>query len=139
MLKKKATGLDLAPPDVAVTAATGKEKKPPCRFTLWVRLRPDAGFTFRFSDDPYSMCIRGDKYEGEDVAKMLKYLLGIVKNRHRSYVFMHLFDNAKPAETGEKLVLKIHHGEVKKNALHQYAELLKNFHLPEYLSYEVKD
>lgn len=105
---------------------------------MFVRLRPDAGFTFKFSDDPYSICMRGDKYD-ERLDKQLKYLLGVIKAHFRSYVFMQIFDNAKPAESGEKLVFKIHHCEVKKNVLTEYTELLKNFHLPEWMAHEVKD
>jgi hypothetical protein len=108
-----------------------------CRFDMFVRVKIDHHFKFPGGKKEFTM--RGDKYEKEDVIKMLKYLLNTVKNHYKQYFLVELYDHSKPANKGEKLILKILNGEVKINLLTEYAAQLKDYHLPEYLSYEIKN
>jgi hypothetical protein len=107
-----------------------------CRFDMFVMLRNEVPMTFVTGSKEW--CIRGDKYKTE-ANKMLQYLLGIVKNHHSNYYLMELYDNTKPKENGERLILKILNNQVKVNRLLNYPDLIKNFSLPEWLSYEIKN
>lgn len=107
-----------------------------CRFDMFSMLRNDN--TMTFSNGKKEWCFRGDKYSTEP-NKMLKYLLGIVKNHRTNYYLIELYDNTRPTTDGERLILKLVNNQVKVNRLHNYSELLKNFSLPEWLSYEVTD
>jgi hypothetical protein len=122
-----------APPvDMPVNAAP-KER---CRFDMFATLKNEV--RMNFSNGTKQWCFRGDKFNNEP-PKMLRYLLGIVKNHYESYYLFELYDNTKPKTDGERLILKILNGKVKVNRLPDYSELLQNFHLPEYLSYEIKN
>jgi hypothetical protein len=114
-----------------VTAA-----RPRCRFDMFVMLRNDVNMTF--ANGSKEWCFRGDKYS-EVPKKMLTYLLGIVKNHSANYYLMELYDNTKPRENGERLIFKILNNTVKVSRLMNYPELLQNFSLPEWLSYEITD
>lgn len=109
-------------------------KKERCRFDMFCMLRNDVQMSF--STGAKEWCFRGDKWNQEP-NKMLHYLLGIVKNHRTNYYLMELYDNTKPKECGERLILKILNNQVKVNRLNEYSELLKNYSLPEWLSYEV--
>lgn len=109
-------------------------KKERCRFDMFCMLRNDVQMTFATGAKEW--CFRGDRWNQEP-NKMLHYLLGIVKNHRCNYYLMELYDNTKPKESGERLILKILNNQVKVNKLTEYSELLKNYSLPEWLSYEV--
>lgn len=113
-----------------------KEKKERCRFDLFVRVKET--LPARFLNGKKEFCFRGDKHDTEP-AKMIRYLLGIVKNHHRQYNVMELYDNTKPKTDRERVIVKVLNGQVKINRLTLYTELLKDFHLPEILSYEITD
>lgn len=106
-----------------------------CRFDMFANLKDNVNMNF--SNGTKQWCFRGDKFNPEP-HKMLRYLLGIVKNHYDKYYLFELYDNTKPKTDGERLVLKILNGQVKVNRLHDYGELLRDFSLPEFLSYEVK-
>lgn len=120
-----------APTEMPVLPAKSR-----CRFDMFCMLRNDVQMTF--STGAKEWCFRGDKYHQEP-AKMLRYLLGIVKNHHTNYYLMELYDNTRPKTDGDRLVLKVLNNQVKVNRLHQYPDLLKNFSIPQWLSYEITD
>ncbi len=92
------------------------------------------GCNFRFPGGKKEWCQRGDKFQSKN---QLTYLLNVVKNRGRNYRVIVLYDNRVPGETGGREILKIVNGEVKRNLLTRYTELLKGYHLPENMSYEI--
>jgi hypothetical protein len=133
-----------APLQPAMAAATVKDstQKPPCRFTLFVRVSDDNPFRFKYvkpGEDDRCFTFRGDMYGATDPVKMLKTLLGIVKSKYRMYKLMELKDNIKPTDSGECLILKMLNNEVKRNLLLEYIPMLHNYHLPDKFCYEIKD
>jgi hypothetical protein len=126
--------LKTKPPDTVENFESLLPKKERCRFDLFVAKNNGEP---PFVNGKMEWCHRGDKYSPEDF-KMLKFLLGIVKNHHATHRLMELYDHTKSTTNGERLILKIFKNEVKVNRLTDYAHLLNNFHLPEWLSVEVK-
>ena len=94
---------------------------------------------FRYPGDQEVWTHRGDKFCKVDPQpdKMLRYLLGIVKNRwHEHYIFQ-LHDNSIPAKENESLILHVLNGIVKQNFIPNYGDLLVDFFLPPDLAYTV--
>lgn len=102
------------------------------------RVKESSSFRFKRFDDPLFGWIRGDTYEKNSVAKMLQYLIGYIKNHNRQYVHMTIVDTSKKKGDEDYVVLKILNGIPKINLLPDYGDLIKDYHLPEYLSYEIK-
>ena len=115
-----------------------KVVKDKCRFMMLCRVKESSSFRFRKFDDPLFGWIRGDTYEKNDVAKMLQYLVGYIKNHHRQYVHMTIVDTTKKKSDADYVVVKMLNGIPKINLLTNYEDLIKNYNLPEYLSYEIK-
>lgn len=113
-------------------------KKEKCRFMMLCRVKESSTFRFKRFEDPLFGWIRGDKYEKNDVGKMLQYLVSFIKNHHRQYVHMTICDTTKNSSSDDYIVLKILNGIPKINRLPEYSELLKEYNLPEQLSYEIK-
>ena len=120
------------------------EPKERCRFDMFVRVKKD--HHFKFPGGKKEFTIRGDKYDKEDTIKMLKFLLNTVKNHYKQYLLVELYDNATLVKnddgvyvkTDETLILKLVNGEPKCNRLiRHYTEAIKDYCLPEYLSYEI--
>jgi hypothetical protein len=112
------------------------EKKPRCRFDMFTRRKKNSIEPVKNAKEEFTY--RGDKYS-TDPSKMLKLLVGMVKNYHRQYVVMELYDNTKPKGDPDRIILKMLNGIPKINRLPDYAELIIDYPLPEYLSYEMKD
>lgn len=106
-----------------------KKPRPRSRFELYVRLHENQ--KFRFYGDKLDWTLRGDCKKGnESPEKQLRYLLNNIKRRFESYLSIELYDTSLPKQDGERLVLKILHGDVKVNGLHWYQDLLKDYALP---------
>ncbi len=111
------------------------EKKTPCRFDMFTRRKKDAPGPVRNAKQLFTY--RGDKYSQEP-SKMMKYLIGIVLNYHKQFAVMQIHDNSiKPAGSPERIILKILNGVPKINRLPNYVDLLTDYPLPEFLSYEI--
>jgi hypothetical protein len=117
---------DPPPPQPAVTADGVVQ----CRFELFVRLR--TGLISMFKDQQRCWCYRGDKYTDEE-PRMLKNLLNLAKNKVDNYFLMELYDNNKPRNDGQRLILKVQDRKIKVNRLNNYADMLQQFPLPEWL------
>lgn len=113
---------------------TTTEKQAPARFDMFTRRKKESVAPVRNGKELFTY--RGDKYSTEP-DKMIRYLLGIVLNYRKQYAVMMLQDNTKPRHDPERVILKILNGEPKINRLPAYSNLLKDYALPEYLSYEI--
>lgn len=109
-----------------------KDPSTRCRFELFVRLKP--GVPSPFKDQKRTWCYRGDKYTDEP-HKMLRNLLRMVEKQFTAYEILILSDNDQGSD--EKTVLKIVSDTIQRNQLHQYALMLSNFKLPEFLKITV--
>ena len=106
-----------------------KKQQPRSRFEMFVRLNEQQ--KFRFYGDKLTWTLRGDcKKDNDTPQKQLRYLLNNLKRRFESYVLIQIYDTTLPKNEGERLVLKVLHGEVKVNGLHWYEDLLKDYALP---------
>lgn len=112
------------------------EKRTPCMFDMFTRRKKTSYLPVKDAKEVFTY--RGDKYSN-DPDKMLKYLLGMVVNYRRQYAVMMIRDTRKPANDPGRIILKVLNGEPKINRLPQYADLIKNYSIPEYLSYEIID
>jgi|SRR6185437_1143110 len=112
------------------------EKRTPCRFDMFTRRKKTATAPVKNAKEIFTY--RGDRYSSEP-EKMLQLLIGMVKNHRRQFAVMMIRDNSKPPGNPEHIILKILNGEPKINRLPEYSELIKNYSLPEYLSYEITD
>lgn len=113
-------------------------KKEKCRFMMLCRVKENSTFRFRYFEDPLFGWIRGDRYEKTDIAKMLQYLVSYIKNHNKQYVHMTICDTTKKESSDDYVIVKILNGQPKVNRLPEYTDLLKNYNLPEELSYEIK-
>ena len=116
---------------------TTQLKKPPCRFDLFTRYKNDV--PSKLPGGAREWCHRGDKFDKINPEKMLSFLLGIIKNHRQLYTVIVLRDNAKPLTDKDRVIVNISNGQIRKNILTEYGELIKNIPLPEFLSYEIRD
>jgi hypothetical protein len=108
------------------TGAGSAGKKPPCRFTMTVRLPENSKITFH---GKRIWTFRGDKYS-EQPNHQLRTLLNQFKNHWRQYMMAYISDNTKPIEDGEVCIYKYLKGRVTVNRLEEYSLLLKDYCLP---------
>lgn len=110
------------------------EKRELCRFDMFTRRKKASAGPVKQAKEVFTY--RGDRY-GSDMDKMLKYLIGMVRNYNRQFAVMDIRDNSKPKDHPEHTILEMRNGRPVKNLLiTRYAELI-NFPLPEWLSYEI--
>lgn len=107
------------------------EKRTPCRFDMFTRRKKTSLPPVKNAKEVFTY--RGDRYSTEP-DKMLKLLLGMVVNYRKQFAIMMIRDNSN-----NKIILKILNGEPKINRLPEYSELIKNYSIPEYLSYEIDE
>ena len=112
------------------------EKRTPCRFDMFTRRKKTSAAPVKNAKEVFTY--RGDKYSNEP-DKMLKLLIGMVVNYRKQFAVMMIRDNSKPPDHPERIILKVLNGEPKINRLPEYSELIKNYSIPEYLSYEIID
>lgn len=111
-------------------------QRPPCRFDMFTRRKKTSLAPVKNAKEVFTY--RGDKYS-EEPDKMLKLLIGMVVNYRKQFAVMVLCDNTKQKHDPERIILKILYGEPKINRLPAYSTLLKDYPLPEYLSYDITD
>jgi hypothetical protein len=101
-----------------------------CRFDLFVTLKrecvPFAPHKSR------TWCHRGDKYTQEP-DKMLCNLLRLFTNWKHSWTNAELYDNTRPKNDPERIVLKFRHGQIIINRLRTYEAMIADYPLPEIL------
>lgn len=115
---------------------TMNEKRPPCRFDMFTRRKKTSMPPVKNAKEVFTY--RGDRYSTEP-EKMLQLLIGMVRNHRKQFAVMMIRDNSKPPDSPERIILKILNGEPKINRLPEYGELIKNYPIPEYLSYEITE
>ena len=103
-----------------------------CRYDMMIRFPSDM---IRFTSNPFTE--RGDRYEKNDPNKMLVYLIRYFVNKHikERWVRVELYDNTKPFEDVERVILKYEQGEIKINMLKNYQSCfdLVRYTLPQFL------
>lgn len=110
------------------------EKRTPCRFDMFTRRKKTATAPVKNAKEIFTY--RGDRYSSEP-EKMLQLLIGMVKNHRRQFAVMMIRDNSKPSSSREKIILKLINGKPCVNRILNYPELIRDFPLPEYLSYSI--
>jgi hypothetical protein len=107
------------------------EMRTPCRFDMFTRRKKTSAAPVKDAKEVFTY--RGDKYSNEP-DKMLKLLVGMVVNYRKQFAVMMIRDNSNG-----KVILKMLNGEPKINRLPDYSALIKNYPIPEYLSFEISD
>lgn len=105
-----------------------------CYFDMFSVRKPECG---PFRNGKFEFTIRGDARSGATPEKMIKYLLGIVKNYSHQYSLFLLRDNSKIGCGNDRIVFKMLHNKIEKNKLPNYADILSGFEMPEWLATEV--
>jgi hypothetical protein len=102
-----------------------------CYFDMFVRYRPGLHTKGTF-------CYRGD-YRGKGVPpfteppKMLQALLRFFDRKHYQWVVVEIYDNTYPKSDNRRTVLKYCNGLLELNRLHNYADMLTDFPMPDWL------
>ncbi len=112
------------------------ETKEKCRFDMFTRRKKESLPPVKNAKEVFTY--RGDQYKKEP-DKMLQHLISIVENYRKQFVVMMLCDHTKPKNSRDRIILKVLHGIPRINRLCDYPDLLKDYPLPEWLSYEIKD
>ncbi len=98
-----------------------------CRFDLFVR------YYKREHREKETFCYRGDHFGIVEPKKMLCSLLRFfIKENYRWYI-AELYDNTKPKNDFERIVIKWNGGKILENRLNNYAPMLTDFPMPEWL------
>ncbi len=110
-----------------------------CRFDMYVVVKDEVPFEFNFGDKgkKKGCTVRGDKFS-KDINKWLPFLLKNATKFRKEYKSVELYDNSKPKSSTERIILKMYRGKVIINLLTKYMELFKDYPLPAYLNYEVR-
>jgi hypothetical protein len=105
-----------------------------CRFDMLIRWPDHAGRRI----NPFTM--RGDRFGIIEPDKMLCSLLKYFVKDHRKWMFCELYDNTKPLNEANRLILEYKKGKIIKNILPKhYSEMLEQFPLPEYLKTNIEE
>lgn len=99
-----------------------------CRFDMFIRLRPEAIVKGKSA----TWCHRGDKYANEP-DRMLQSLLKMFMRHHSKYILAELYDNTKPKNDVDRVILKFNAGTIEINKLAEYKILLSSMPIPNYL------
>jgi len=101
------------------------------RFDMFVVLKPQA--VSRYPKRSLAWCHRGDKYT-DDPDKMLCNLLKMFINHYKQYQLVELYDNTRPKNDPERIIMKLKDGVIEINRLLPlYSPMLTKIYLPEYL------
>lgn len=97
---------------------------------MFIRLEP--GQASRYPGRSLTWCHRGDKFTN-DPEKMLCNLLRMYIKNPGKYSLIELYDNTKPKNDKERVILRVFNGVIEINRLQLYNAMLTKFVLPEYL------
>lgn len=104
-----------------------------CRFDMMIKWPSNV---IRVTSNPFTE--RGDRFEKQDVRKMLRYLISYFHNKHRKekWVMVELYDNSITIDDPERLVMRYKDGVLEFNRLKNYIGMFEeiNFRLPVFLS-----
>lgn len=113
---------------------TKNEKKALCRFDLFTRRKKSVPVPVQNAKEVFTY--RGDQYDVEP-EKMLQRLVTMIVKYKKQYAIMILRDNAIPKNLPDHIVVKMENGQPTINRLSNYNDLIKDFAIPEYLSYDI--
>lgn len=103
-----------------------------CQFDMMIRFPDDM---IRKTSNPYTQ--RGDKYDKKDPNQMLVFLLRYFINKHQKegWIRIELYDNSKPLNSEQRVILKYEKGKIVTNRLSNYLHCFKEayFTLPQWL------
>jgi hypothetical protein len=98
-----------------------------CRFDMFVRWD---GYANRRKQ---TFCYRGDFFGNFDPDKMLCSLLKFLIKQHGKWYVAELYDNTRPKDDPERIVVRWNRGVIEENRLKNYRPMLANISLPEWL------
>lgn len=101
-----------------------------CRFDMFVRLKPDN--VNRYPNNSFTWCHRGDRYT-QDEFQMLGKLLQMLIRHHEKYISIELYDNNFERNEPKRVIVKMYKGNVEKNLLYDYSDMIEKIILPEWL------
>lgn len=101
------------------------------RFDLFIVLRPEIA---KKQNRSPTWCHRGDKYQ-PDPDRQLSNLIKLFCNHYGKYRLAELYDNTRPKNDPDRIVLKYKDGVIEKNRLNDYAAMLEQTPLPDFLKY----
>jgi len=97
------------------------QEKKLCRFDLYLHKKKNLS---AFFDGTWEKWWRGDKQGEEDEAKMLCYLLMIIKNHYANYSLMILYDNSLFGSRADRQIFKFLNDRVELNKLIDYEAII---------------
>lgn len=98
-----------------------------CRYDLFVRWNKNQ------RREKETFCYRGDYFGITDPHKMLASLVRFFIRKHNCWSVAELYDNTKPKDNPERIILRLVNNKIEKNLLPQFHLMLRNMSLPEYL------
>lgn len=117
-------------PKIPAAVPAAAKKQDPCRFTMFVKIIP--GQISHFPGQERCWCFRGDRFADRE-HKMLRNLLNHFKGKIHLYQIVELYDNNKPREDPDRVIMKYQDGVIVENLLARYLDLLKGYPLPKIL------
>lgn len=107
------------------TAQITTAGRPRCRFDLFVRVADP-----RRHYNKETFCYRGDKFTDQPPLMLQKLVKMFAKNIHE-YRVAELYDNTRPKDDEDRIVIKLVNGVIEKNRLLEYAPMLQHFAIPQ--------
>lgn len=101
------------------------------RFDLFIVLLPEVA---KQQNRSPAWCHRGDKYQ-PDPDRQLSNLIKLFCNHFKKYWLAELYDNTRPKNDPERIVLKYKDGIIEINRLKDYETMLQQTPLPDFLKY----
>lgn len=110
------------------------------RFDMYVVVKEEDPFVFNLGVKGIKKdcTLNATKFYPGRIEKWLPYLIKIADRYRKRYKSVELYDNSKQKNDTTRIILKMNRGKVERNLLPDYGHFLKDFPLPEYLSYEIK-
>jgi hypothetical protein len=103
---------------VATMTAAGKKR---CQYDMMIRWPKNV---VRYTSNPFTE--RGDRYEKQDIKKMLKYLIQYFIRKHEveKWELAIIYDNSLPGDDNSRTIFKYSKGQIEINHLHNYEDML---------------
>jgi len=101
-----------------------------CRFDMFTVLRPGLEKNLPYKKPEWTFS--GNKYTNES-PKMLWNLIKMILKNPGKWQTIELYDNTRPKNDKERIVIRIRNGVIEENRLQNYSLMLQNFSLPDFL------
>lgn len=98
-----------------------------CRFDMFVRYKKTE------RREKHVFTYRGDHFGETDPAKMLWSLIRMFINNYPRYFLAELYDNTKPKNDPQRIIIKFNGGFIKENRLLDVAAMIEDYPVPEWL------